>query len=77
MYLPVYSFSVSVMELKIVDRGVLALAGGYGRYADVIHPDFAGMSTLPFYCTGQIKGVKQLRIFPFSQHHALALFIPV
>lgn len=71
-YLPVYcspstfGSSVSATDQRIVDRVVFALTGGCGRYADVIcnHPSSTGMSTLPFYCTVQIKGVKQLRIFP-------------
>lgn len=61
-----FSSSVSVTDLRIVDSGVLALTGGCGRYADVIHPSSTGMATLPFYCTVQIKGVKQLRFFPLQ-----------
>lgn len=51
-YFPVYGqpstfgASVFVTDLKIVDKGVSALAGACGRYVVVIHPSSTGMSTV-------------------------------
>lgn len=56
-------WAVSVTDVRIVDRGVLVLTSGSGRYGSVIHPSSTGMCMLPFYSTVQIKGVVQLGIF--------------